>query len=182
MNNRGQGLMELVIGLGLISIVASAIAIVTTNSLRNSQFSKNQTQATKIAQENLEKVRAIRNTNFGVCTKSQMQSNSNCSPWDAVWSHHFFGKVDTACFPPVGCTYILGPCTVDYDPPTSDASQPFCLKYDTNRSVPAGFDGFTYQIILEDEDVNQKRVTSRAYWSDATGEHSSDLVTIFSRY
>jgi type II secretory pathway pseudopilin PulG len=179
----GQGLMELVVGLGLIGIVVGALAIVTTNSLRNSQFSKNQVQATKIAQENLEKVRTIRNNNFGICTSAQMPAATVCSPWSAVWGHPFFGSAAAPITPP-GSTYILGTCTVDYPAPAPDSAQPFCLRYTApaTRGTSAGYTGFTYQIFVEDEAVNQKKVTSRAYWSDATGEHFSDLVTIFSRF
>lgn len=175
-DNKGQSLMELVIGLGLVAIVAGAIAITTTNSLKNSQFSKNQIQATKIAQENLEKVRTIKNTNFGLCTSAQ--GSGNCSMWSDVWGHPFFGKVSTTCVAAVGCTYIIvSPCNVTTT--SGVESKPFCLRYSATRANLA--DGFTSQIIIEDEAVNQKKVTSRVFWSDSSGEHSSDLVTIMSR-
>lgn len=180
--NQGQGLMELVIGLGLISIVVGAIAIVTTDSLRNSQFSKNQLQATKIAQENLEKVRTIRNTNFGVCTSPQMPAATNCTPWDAVWGFPFFGTLPGCTSGTNGCTYILGTCTLAAPAP----APAFCLRHtpSTTRGAVSGYTGLTYQIIIEDEAgvANQKKVTSRVFWTDNTGEHSSDLVTIFTRF
>ena len=177
LNFKGQSLMELVIGLGLVAIVAGAIAIVTTNSLKNSQFSKNQLQATKIAQENLEKVRTIKTTNYGVCIASQMPAATACSPWSAVWGHPFFGS--DAVPLATGTKYILGTCTVDYPAPAPDMAQPFCLRYSATRATLT--DGFTSQIIVEDEAVNQKKVTSRVFWSDSSGEHSSELVTILSR-
>ena len=51
--------MELVVGISLITVVIGAIAVITTYSSRNSQFSKNQAQATKLAQENIDVVITI---------------------------------------------------------------------------------------------------------------------------
>jgi Tfp pilus assembly protein PilV len=167
--SKGQSLIELVIGIGLITVVVGALAIVTVYSLQNTQFSKNQAQATKIAQENLEKVRTIKSANYGVCTQGQL--TTDCSSWDDIWAT-VFGKVSASTCN--GCTFNLGTCTV------ASVSRPFCLNYSATRATLSN--GFTSQILLEDEADSQKKITSRVYWNDASGEHSSDLVTIFSRY
>lgn len=168
LNLKGQTLLELVVGLGLLTVIVGALAIVTTNSLRNSQFSKNQVQATKLAQENMEKVRTIKSSDFGVC----LQGESVCSTWENIWAVNF-GRQQTGCT--IGCTfYPEDGCTV-----TGDEEKPLCLRYQANP-ISVG-ENFTGQIIIEDEDVNQKRVTSRVSWVDATGNHSSELVTILSR-
>lgn len=170
---KGQSLMELVVGIGLVTIVAGALAIVTVNSLRNTQFSKNQVQATKLAQENLEKVRTIKNNNYGVCRQSD--PGGICSTWEDIWPVQF-GKQSTTCIE--GCTFkIIGTCS------TVGASQPLCLQYiDPGTASRANLgNGFSGVIIIEDEGVLQKKVTSRVFWSGASGESSSDLATIFSK-
>ena len=61
---RGQTLIEAVGALAVISLVISAIAIAVTTSLNNAQFNKNQSLATKYAQQGIEIVRQIRNSNY----------------------------------------------------------------------------------------------------------------------
>lgn len=175
----GQSLMELVIGIGLVTVVAGAIAIVSINGLQNTQFAKNQVQATKLAQESLEKVRTIKNFNYGVCTRSQVELGGACSIWTNIWSMQF-GE-ETTC---QGCSFALfdngvNTCTVNTGTGTTTTT-PFCLKYSAARADLGN--GFTGQVFIEDEATSQKRITSRVFWTDSSGEHSSDLVTILSRY
>lgn len=168
----GQTLIELVVGLGLIAVVITALAITTTYSLRNTQFSKNQTLATKLAQENMEKVRTIKIANYGVCL--QGQPTSACSSWEEIWAHPFTltGEEYT----------IIGGCTIN------GQFKDYCLQY-KNLSAPWDLlNGFTGLVIIAGENngsggenLNQKRVTSRVFWTDTTGQHSSDLVTVFSK-
>jgi Tfp pilus assembly protein PilV len=170
----GQSLMELVVGIGLVTIVAGALAIVTVNSLNNTRHSKNQVQATKLAQENLEKVRTIKNNNYGVC----LQNNTGgiCSTWEDIWPIQF-GKIATTCT--TGCTFrIVNSCNT-----AGAGGMPLCLEY-INPAPASRADlgnGFTGVILIEDEGPSQKRVTSRVFWSGASGESSSDLATIMTR-
>ena len=60
---KGQGLIESVLALGFISIVLSSIAIILISSLSNADRSKNQAVATQYAQEGIEMLRKIRNSN-----------------------------------------------------------------------------------------------------------------------
>lgn len=176
LNNEGQSMIELVVGIGLITVVVGALAVVTINSLQNTQYSRNQVQATKLAQENIEKARTIKNSNFGVCTQDDMTQVLSCSTWDDIWPIQF-GEMETTCVN--GCTFNmfngLGNC-----PLKSGGNSPFCLKFSATRADLG--EGFTSEIIIEDEAPSQKRVTSRVYWNDASGEHASDLVTVMSRY
>lgn len=167
----GQSLMELVVGVGFIAAIITALAITTTYSSRNTQFSKNQALATKFAQENMEKVRTIKSANYGVCVEGQ----STCYTWEEILDLNF-GAGENC---PYGCTYVPTtiPCTV-----TGNIIKPFCLTY---SAAPADLgNGFTGQIIMEDETGDpdtQQRVISRVFWTDSTGQHSSELVTVFSR-
>lgn len=171
LNLKGQTLLELVVGMSLITVVIGALAITTTYSLRNTQFSKNQAQATKLAQENLEKVRTIKSSNYGVCPDGQVP----CLTWEEIWDEKF-GKAGSCSA--LGCTYIpTNNCTV-----TDDLVKALCLTY---SAAPVNIgNGFTAQVIIEDDVASsgtQKTVTSRVFWTDTTGEHSSDLVTVFSK-
>lgn len=158
----GQTLLELVVGMGLIAAVITALAITTTYGLRNTQFSKNQALATKLAQENLEKVRTIKSANYGVCLQNELLSN--CSSWESIWSISFG----------TGSRFVIeNGCTV------SASTEPLCLKYSTDFADLGN--GFTGEVILADEASGQKRVTSRVFWTDTTGQHKSDLVTLFSK-
>ena len=171
---KGQTLLELVVGLGIIMVVLGAAAISVTQSLRNSQFSKNNAQATKLAQENLEKVRTIKNSNFGVCLTSNINT---CLTWENIWTQ-IFGNLPACANPTATCTFEIlnSPCTL-----TATGTKPICLVYKSSPAiVPGGF--FSYQVYIEDEVSNlQKRVTSKVFWTDSTGQHVSELVTVLSK-
>lgn len=59
---KGQTLIEVVAALGIAIAVISAITIIVISSLSNTQFSKNQHAATQYAQEGIEQIRLIRDT------------------------------------------------------------------------------------------------------------------------
>jgi len=60
---RGQTIIEATIALASILLTLAAIAITISTSVSNSQFIKQQTQASKYAQDGMEQLRYIRNTN-----------------------------------------------------------------------------------------------------------------------
>lgn len=64
MKERGQTLVEVLIGLVSMAIVISAITVVSISSLDNAQYSKNQSLATSYAQQGIELIRTIRNTDY----------------------------------------------------------------------------------------------------------------------
>lgn len=167
---KGQTLLELVVGMSLVTVIIGALAITTTYSLRNSQFSKNQTQATKYAQEYLEQVRTIKSANYGICFTGQ----PTCSNWEEIWVPG--GQFQARCASGSCKFNISGGCTA------TSGSVPVCLR---EISSPASIGGiFTAEILLQNEagfTDTQKRVTAKVYWTDASGQHSSDLVTVFSK-
>lgn len=156
---KGQSLLELVIAIGLVMVIVTGIALTTINGLKNSQFSKNQTQATKLAQEALEQVRTIRDRDYYVCRGS-------CQRWSEFWS-------DTQCSTGFPCTFTLSTtgCTISGLPDV-----PFCLVQSTGQSIG----NFKREVIISDLSTSlfRKRVTSRISWTDISGEHNSELVTI----
>ena len=62
-NKSGISLLEVIIAMTISIILISGLVLATTTSIRNSQFAKSQTLATKFAQEAMEKVRAYRDQN-----------------------------------------------------------------------------------------------------------------------
>lgn len=62
---KGQSLIEVLVALGLLSLLITSVAVVVTSSLNSAQFSQEQTAATKYAQEGLEITRSIRDGNYG---------------------------------------------------------------------------------------------------------------------
>lgn len=60
--NSGQSLIEVVIAISVIAIGILAIAKVTTKSISNTTFARNKALATKYAQESMEEVRNLRDS------------------------------------------------------------------------------------------------------------------------
>lgn len=172
---KGQALLEVAISVGIAIILVAAIAITTVIGLKNSQFAKNQAQATKLAQEGIERVRSVRNRDYVVC----IPGPPAISKWSDVWSYPF-GRISTGCT--TTCTYILKNNPPDQCSQTATQS-PFWIKQAISTTETETLLGnFRRQILIEDTDVpSQKKVTSRVSWSDFSGDHKSELVTILSR-
>ena len=60
---KGQSLFEVVLALGVITLITVGMVILATNSIKNATFSKNKNIATKYAQEAIEWLRSVRDTN-----------------------------------------------------------------------------------------------------------------------
>lgn len=161
---KGESILELTIILGLIVIVISAVAFATVNGLRNSQFSKNQLQATKLAQELIEGVRTIRDRDYTVCGPSTIKL------WSDLWTN-------PSCSGVGPCKYILkssGIC------PATGTSDPFWLE-PTAAAVETTVGGAAFKKIILISDfggARQKQVSAQVFWSDASGEHKSEIVTV----
>ena len=59
----GQSLLEVMVGLGVTTLVLTSLVSAVVVSVRNARFAKNQSLATKYAQEGIEKVRIYRDQN-----------------------------------------------------------------------------------------------------------------------
>lgn len=60
---KGQSLIEVLAALSVVVLVILALVIITTISIRNATFAKNQSLATSYAQELIEEARDLRNKN-----------------------------------------------------------------------------------------------------------------------
>ena len=65
---RGQTLFELVIALAVSILIIAGLVIAVTYSIKNATFSKNKAEATRLAQEAIEWVRAERNASWETFT------------------------------------------------------------------------------------------------------------------
>ena len=160
-NSNGQSLMELVVVIAVIIIVVAALTFATIASLRNASFSQNQAQATKLAQEGLEKMRSLRDrdtTGAGIWSTSTSCSSSVPSTCPVTQS---------SC-PAGGCYFFFNSSNV--------------LKNGTAANSEAISPGnFKRQFFIEDIGVDQKKVTVVVTWIDVSGPHESRLTTILRR-
>lgn len=194
---KGQTLLELVAVVAVVIIVVVALTFATISSLRNSQFAQAQAQATKLAQEGIERVRAGRDRNsciiqsgsFGnVCSWAGNKTECKGDPpnpvcglgsSDSIWNYQIQEKCgDTTLVPPIYCYF-----TVDEDgnlsyKATSD-------KFPDNVEVISDENEkelFYRAVILSDvADVTaslRKEVTVVVKWDDFAGPHESRLKTI----
>lgn len=163
-NEKGQSLIELIVSLTIAILVLGSLTFAILTSLRNAQFAKNQAQATKLAQEGLEKVRSLRDRDgsvyypYGPPLEIIIADNFN-DLWNTT---HSCSSGDTSCF------FYLDPNNG-------------VLTWGTLTTDVSG--GFRRQILLEDEDdgTKKKKVTAIVTWGDASGEHESRLTTILRR-
>lgn len=186
-HQQGQSLMELVVVVAVIVIVVGALVFATIASLRNAQFAKNQAQATKLAQEGLEKVRTGRDRNDSISgfTIGTTPINSWQNP--DMWSNQINGNCGDTTLP----TY----CYFKFTSTSGGAIQ----YIGVGSSIPSLAETipntqFKRVIILSDSSADcdlttavvscytvEKTVTVLVVWTDFSGEHESRLTTILRR-
>jgi type II secretory pathway pseudopilin PulG len=64
LNEKGQSLFEVVVAVGISAMILIAVASLAAGSVRNSSFSRNNAQATKFAQEEIEWLRGQRDAGW----------------------------------------------------------------------------------------------------------------------
>ena len=175
---KGQSLLEVTITLGIALVLIIALTITTIQGLQTSQLSQNQIQATKFAQEGLERVRILRNNNIVVpigTNSCSWYADSSNTP--LIWS----SSEICSCPPPPPNT--PPPCTFKYDV-TPDNKGIYHLLDTPNlvSSVDEVIGIFKRKILIEDIDANRKKFTSVVTWIDQSGSHESHLETILSNY
>jgi len=164
--DKGQSLLEVTVLVGLALITVSGLVIVTVNGLKNSQYSQNQAQATKLAQEGMDEVKGIVQRNCAVSNGGNyLWFNSQTGTGsDLVWNHNF------------GQTFQI----VNYS--TCDLVTPG-LVLGTHDITPTATQIFTRDILIADDSScaspsDCKLVTVTVNWTDFSGQHQSRLVTV----
>lgn len=154
-NQKGQSLVEVIVAATVGILVVSALTFATIFSLRNANFSKNSSRATKLAQEGIEKVRTLRDRD-GALNYSGNPPASNDSKFSELWPINF------SC--PGNCYFYFNASGV--------------FSSGTSVNLEPILPSFQRQILLEDVNSDQKKVTVIVRWTDSTGPHESKLTTI----
>ena len=89
----GQTTAEILLAIGVIALVLVGLTKTTTMALRNAQFAKNKSSATKYGQETLEAIRAYRDQN----NWDTFKTSSNCSPAFPALSAPFDNPRSVVC-------------------------------------------------------------------------------------
>lgn len=173
----GQSLMEVVVVLAVGMIVISALVFATIASLRNAQFSKNQVIATKLAQEGIESVKFIRNSDNqdSIRLDSSIDPNQTMNNFSKLWEVNFRDHCGSGVE-----INVVYPC---YFKLTGVGSQSpvieqVHLEADRYESLEGGMKR-EVQIKDSDQGYNQEKVvTVIVKWTDFSGEHESKLTTI----
>ena len=176
LNNKGHSLMELIVVVAVSAIIIGALVFATISSLRNTQFSKNQVQATKLAQEAIEKVRTNRDR-VSPITGNFILGGATVDSWqDAdLWTQRINGNCGNSTATPPSYCYFKFNSAGDFqyliaanDVPSSAEDPLSDGKF--KRVVILGDDASTFG--------SQKTVTVVVRWRDFSGDHDSRLTTI----
>lgn len=151
----GQSLLEVVTASAVGILVVAALTYATIFSLRNATFAKNSAQATKLAQEGIEKVRTLRDRNGSV---SYVSAVGTTNLFSELWG------ITLSC-PSSNCYFYL------------DNRTSVLIGFDAWETVPPNFKR-RFQIEDEGTSHDQKKVTVIVQWTDFAGNHQSRLTTI----
>ncbi len=159
---KGQTIIEVLVSLMIASLMMGALVIAIVISLRNAQFSQNQTQATKLAQEAIEKVRTMRDRDM--CIK--LTDTGDCTTFSNAQTFSQFLGNDTQC---------SAVCYFDLD----KNNLLLTLKGASSSTDLGG--GFTQQILVQTSGTFTKRFIAKIQWNDSSGFHESNLQTFLTR-
>lgn len=160
----GQSLFELVIALGVAVLIIAGLTVTTLVGLRNSQYSQNQIQASKIAQEGIEKIRAAREKDQAICQSPQILK-WNTQDNNGIWSTVFNPGASTIFY---FSTDSLSPdCFI-----TSNAAAP---NVAAEKALQGKFSRIVY--IYDNGSGNSKDFTVKVQWADYSGIHEANLRT-----
>lgn len=157
---RGQSLMELVVVIAMTIVVVSALVFSTIASLRNANLAQNQIQATKLAQQGLERVRSLRDRDGKVdYTRADLTHTEKFSDlWEITFN----------C--PANCFFFFTSAGI--------------LTGGTEANFEDVPPNFFRQFQMEEEGSDpklQKKITAVVKWSDFSGSHESRLTTVLRR-
>lgn len=163
-NNNGQTLVELIVVVAVIVIIVGALVFATISSIRNAYFAKNQAQATKYAQEGLERVRSGRDRIYTITGNFTLASQVVDSWQDPdLWSNQISPNCNPCYFKLVATPNVM-------------------MQYIGTSTTNAEIIGeFRRSIILSDTPSTytvEKTVTAVVSWTSFSGSHESRLVTI----
>lgn len=163
-SENGQSLLEVIVAVSMGILIVSALTFATIFSLRNANFAKNSAQATKLAQEGIERVRTGRDRNAEISGNFQL-NGVNITFWDPdLWSN----QIRPNCTP--NCYFNIN----------SAGSLQYLTAAVSIPSAAETVNQFKRVVILSDDASwqTEKKVTVVVSWTDFTGSHESRLTTI----
>lgn len=170
---KGQTLIEVVVVSTVGILVVTALTFAVIFSLRNASFAKNQSQATKLAQEGIERVRAGRDRNSNINGINNINNLSLVDSWSGdkpIWNYQIMNNcgdnTNTYCYFNVsssGSLQYIGAAAVA--PALAEPVAPNFKRAVILSDTPA-----IYQV--------EKKVTVVVQWTDFAGTHESRLTTI----
>lgn len=182
LSEKGATLMELVVVVAVAAIVVGALVFATIASLRNASFSKNQAQATKLAQEGIERVRAGRDRNALI---SNVPDHSDCpqlDSWNGVRAGSMWGcKIYKTCISSAVGSACYFKFANQSDGALKSLGGSATFPDTVAEQIPPSVGVFKRVIILSDDAAtydSQKTVTVVVKWTDFSGSHESRLTTI----
>lgn len=105
---KGQTLIEVLVGLSAAVVVIAAITVAAVTSLNNVEYSRDQNLATHYAQEGMEIVRNMRDQNISSVSSSSLPDGTYCMAQGCVGLTS--NPTDVNCGPRIGthCTTKVG--------------------------------------------------------------------------
>ena len=172
-NDKGQTLLEMVVVIAVALLVVAALTFATISSLRNSQYAKNQAQATKLAQEAVEKIRVIRDRDGEVSfTYAQGGNEQSTSKFSELWTLNLSSSYcgNKACFFKLNSTNnTLSRVNTDVLDQSATTLH-FEMINNFKRQVQISDLSAAYNL--------EKKVTAVVVWNDFAGDHESRITTI----
>lgn len=159
----GQSLIEVLVVMVVGSIIILAIVSLVLNSMKSSQFAQSQIQATKYAQEAIDKIKDIRARDGSVA----YSCGDTCSAakFSDLWSNLPL-SCSTSCYfvfgTDAGFTKLVGNQSIG-DHPDIDSS---LTRYIT---------------LTRSADRNEITVSVKVRWTDSLGDHESNLQTTLNK-
>lgn len=156
-NSKGSTLIEVIIAATVGILVVTALTFATIFSLRNANFAKNSFQATKLAQEGVERVRTLRDRDGAV----NYSGSPGADKFSELW------RIAFSCSQESNCYFYFNASSV--------------LTGGTSANLESVPPNFKRQFQIEDvagAGGNQKRVTVIVTWIDFSGSHESRLTTV----
>lgn len=183
-NEKGQSLIEVIVATTVGILVVTALTFAVIFSLRNAHFAKNSAQATKLAQEGIERVRTGRDRNSLITDLVNVDSWNGAQP---IWDYQISGNgrcEDTAisgsrCYFNVDSNGMLTQLLAGFASTTfpSSAESITYANQEFKRTVILT-DDLNHDGTANDDYQNQKEVTVIVAWTDFAGVHESKLTTI----
>jgi len=161
----GFTLVEIITVLFVVSLGLVGILALITQNIQSQSYNKNNLIAYQLAQEGIELIRQVRDSNWKVVPG--VSFNTNLAPEPDVTYQYYMDYLDSAPHDASSDTTTLTVLKQD--------SQGFYSHHSSSDSVPSGFSRLI--TVQENSDGTYLQVISRVFWSDHNHKYNYDLET-----